>query len=171
MNGQLSANNITYTQGNLRLNLLHNQGNQALQEQVKESATLKLIPVQPATVFVPGTGFVNAYLEKRQPEVALNQFIKQEPDLTSPTLRSVPAINMMKEYNAPFSITKYDCRSSTIHFSKPPPMGFGCDFYAHTLAALNGEKTHFCEENMEEENEEEETIEETKRIDEKENKT
>ena len=49
-------------------------------------------------------------------------------------------------------------------------MGFGCDFYAHTLAALNGEKTHFCDEDMEEENEEE-TIEETKRIDEKEDKT
>ena len=72
----------------------------------------------------------------------------------------------MKEYYTPFSITKHDCRVSTVHFSRPPPIGFNPDLYSRTLAALNGEKMQYGEENMEEENEEE-TNEETKRIDEK----
>ena len=109
MNGQLTANNLTYTQGNLRLDLLRNQGNQALQDQIQEAKPLtidptKLIPVQPTTVFVPGTGFVNAYLEKRQPEVALNKFVKQEPLIPTdaPNLRNVSILDGMKEYYTPF---------------------------------------------------------------------
>ena len=109
MNGQLVANNLTYSQGNLRLDLLRNQGNQALQDQIQESKPLtidptKLIPVQPTTVFVPGTGFVNAYLEKRQPEVALNKFVKQEPLIPTdaPNLRNVSILDGMKEYYTPF---------------------------------------------------------------------
>ena len=52
MNGQLNANNLTYSQGNLRLDLLRNQGNQTLQDQIQEAKPLtidptKLIPVQP----------------------------------------------------------------------------------------------------------------------------
>ena len=171
MNGQLVANNLTYSQGNLRLDLLRNQGNQALQDQIQETKPLtidptKLVPVQPTTVFVPGTGFVNAYLEKRQPEVALNKFVKQEPLIPTdaPNLRNVPILDGMKEFYSPFSITKHDCRVNTLHFSRPPPIGFDHDLYARTLAALNGEKTHICED---EENDEDETIEETKRIDEK----
>ena len=165
MNGQLVANNLTYSQGNIRLDLLCNQGNQALQDQIQESKPLtidpaKLIPVQPTTVFVPGTGFVNAYLEKRQPEVALDKFVKQEPDLTSlpPKLRNAPILDVTKEYYTPFSITKHDCRVSTVHFSRPPPIGFDHDLYSRTLAAMNGEKVQYDEENMEEC--EDETIEE-----------
>ena len=171
MNGQLTANNLTYSQGNLRLDLLRNQGNQTLQDQIQETKPLtidptKLIPVQLTTVFVPGTGFVNAYLEKRQPEVALNKFVKQEPLIPTdaPNLRNAPVFDPIKEYYTPLSITKHDCRVSTVHFSRPLPFCFDHDLYSRTLAILNGEKTNFCNE---EENEEDETIEETKRIDEK----
>ena len=109
MNGQLTANNLTYSQGNLRLDLLRNQGNQTLQDQIQESKPLtidptKLVPVQPTTVFVPGTGFVNAYLEKRQPEVALNKFVKQEPLIPTdaPNLKNTPVFDPIKEYYMSF---------------------------------------------------------------------